>query len=297
MTCSVCPPRAGRPSGPQRSSTDRARAGDGYTLALSSRDMAPRPPRGAREHPAHRGVARGYTRPPPVPTQPPSRGRDESIRHFLFQSLRLQAALSREHPALGLEPAAGIGPVGSGAPRNAGRPGAAPLPTQSFPRPSPLAQSPRRSPGDPEGGPVAHWRALPGPAPAQGARLPALESPPQSPGLCSPATDKPCPCPWWGPVHPEGPPATSPGSTRGAWAACLSAGPRAWVHPLQVQRWDSRGGAECARAPALSSLRAPLLPRRLLLSQQEEWAMPGWTSLGPSQLLRGGQAGHDPLGC
>lgn len=67
--------------------------------------------------------------------------------------------------------------------------------------------------------------------------------------------------------------------------------------PCRFRGGTHVGGAECARAPALSSLRAPLLPRRLQLSQQEEWAMPGWTSLGPSQLLRGGQAGHDPLGC
>lgn len=231
-----------------------------------------------------------------APTRLPSRGRDESIRRFSFQSLRLQAAVSCEHPALGLEPAAGTGPVGSGAPRNAGRPGAAPLPTQSFPRPSPLAQSPRRPPGDPEGGPVAHWRALPGPAPAQGARLPALESPLQNPGLCSPATDKP-PARGGGPSTRRGhrPPLQAARGGPGLRVCQLVLGHG--CTPCRFRGGTHVGGAECARAPALSSLRAPLLPRRLQLSQQEEWAMPGWTSLGPSQLLRGGQAGHDPLGC
>lgn len=156
--------------------------------------------------------------------------RNDSIPHFSFESLSLRAVLSRKHPALGLEPAAGKGPVGSEAPRNVGRPGAAPLPAQLFQLS--YSQSPCMSPGDPEGGPVAHWLALPwpfpslsllplhSPAPSQGAGLPALESPPQSPGLCSSATDKPCPLPMVGARPPRGPLATSLCSTLGAWAAC-----------------------------------------------------------------------------
>lgn len=223
-----CAPWAGRPSGPERSSTDGARAGDGYAPALWS----PRPLRG-NTRPAS-SVLRGGLGVRTAPTWLPHshQAKGGTIPFAIFVRIT-------QSPGRAVLPAPSAGAGASCRKRARGvwgsqeRSGAAPLPTQLFPRPSPLAQSPRGFPADPKE--VDHWLAppsfLPQPCPPQGAGLPALESLPQSPGPCSPARQ-------------ALPPAHGGGlSTSGAsWSSGTGA-------PLQFWRWDSRLGGQNVPEP------------------------------------------------
>lgn len=210
-----------------------------------------------------------------APTQPPSKGRNDSIRHF-----RSNHSVSRPCGPASTQRRGGAScrKRARGVWGSQERSGAAPLPTQLFPRPSPLAQSPRGFPADPKE--VDHWLAppsfLPQPCPPPGGRPPSPGVSAPKPWPVLPCQTSPAPCSWWGPVHLRGQLVLGHGCT-----------------PAVLEVGLTVGGAECARAP-LSPLLAPLLPLRLLPTQQEEQAMPGWTFQGPPQLLWGGQAGHAP---